>query len=64
MAFIENAEEDEPQTNNGEGFLGADAAEQNGQFDQPNQTPPNSESGKSNPGGRHGCRAPPATAYR
>ena len=40
MAFIENVDEDEPQMNTGEGFLGTDAAEQNGQFDQPNQMPP------------------------
>ena len=45
MAFIENVDEDEPQMNTGEGFLGADPAEQNGQPDQPVQMPttPNQE---------------------
>ena len=59
MAFIENVEEDEPQTNNGEGFLGADAEEQNGQFVQPNQMPPTPNQENEIHGGETGAAPPP-----
>ena len=59
MAFIENADEDEPQMNTGEGFLGADAVEQNGQFDQPNQMPPTPNQENQIQGGDTGAAPPP-----
>ena len=59
MAFIENVDEDEPQMNTGEGFLGTDAAEQNGQFDQPNQMPPTPNQENKIQGGDTGAAPPP-----
>ena len=59
MAFIENAEEEEPQMTAGDGFLGTDAAEENGQFDQPNQMPPTPNQENEIQGGDTGAAPPP-----
>ena len=59
MAFIENVDENEPQTDTGEGFLGADPAEQNGQPDQPVQLPPTPNQENQIEGGDTGATPPP-----
>ena len=59
MAFIENVDENEPQTDTGEGFLGADPAEQNGQPDQPVQLPPTPNQENQTQGGDTGAAPPP-----
>ena len=59
MAFIENVEEEEPQMTAGDGFLGNEAAGENGQFDQPNQMTPTPSQGNEIQGGDTETAPPP-----